>query len=117
MNKVAVRVAIGLVVVGCSSPPAAVELYTRQILPARNAGAYATLIPELRGTLVLEDATAACSVAVADGAKEPTDPACICAHSSQTDWQQRCVAWFQSTDAGTPSQPPTPAGDAGDGGH
>jgi hypothetical protein len=115
VNKMAVCVASVLVVAACSSPPAAVELYTRQILPARNAGAYATLIPELRGSLVLEDATAACSVAVADGAKEQTDPACVCAHSSQTDWQQRCLAWFQSSDAGTPSQPPVATGL--DGGH
>jgi hypothetical protein len=100
-------------ILACTStvPPALVE-YAKQDLPARNAGAYSTLIPELRGELILKDAAAACSVALAEKKKETEDPACICTHSSQADWQQRCAAWFQ-TAGGATSPTPAPVADAG----
>lgn len=90
-------IAIALVALtsGCGGVPPALVEYARADLPGRNAGAYSALTPELRGELVLKDAAAACSVALAQGAKETEDPACVCTHSSQTDWQQKCEPWFK----------------------
>lgn len=88
-----VAMVVGLVA-GCHSVPPPVVEYSTRILPARNAGAYAAIVPELRGELVLQDATAACSVAVAEGAEEAEAPACECSRSTQSDWEQKCSAWF-----------------------
>lgn len=93
---------------GCGLPPAIVE-YAHADLPARNAGAYAALTPELRGELVLKDAAAACSVALSEGAKETEAPPCICTHSSQTDWQQKCDPWFKAAPGAATATLPSPA--------
>jgi hypothetical protein len=91
-----------LIILAASSPlltacgpsvPAPVSAYAAT-LPGRNANQYATIIPELRGELVLQDAAVACSVAIADGKKEAEAPACVCSHSDQATWQTRCQPWF-----------------------
>lgn len=79
---------------GCASVPPALDYYSTTVLPKRNAGGYSTLIPELRAELVLQDATAACSVAVAKGADEATAPACVCSKSGQDDWESNCFGWM-----------------------
>lgn len=116
---VALIAVTGVGLSGCSPIPPALDVYAKTDLPGRNAGKYSPLIPELRGELVLNDAAAACSVALAQGKKEDVDPACICTHSSQADWQQKCQAWFQTApgDGGAPSgaDAGTPPSDAGGG--
>jgi hypothetical protein len=84
-----------LAIVACHKIPPPVTEYTTKDLPQRSAKEYQALIPELRAELVLRDAAAACSVAVANGKEEETAPACVCAHSSQSDWESKCDAWFK----------------------
>lgn len=84
--------ALGLT--GCHEVPPPLVKYANDVLPKRNAGAYQAVVPELRSVLVLQDATAACSVAVANGEEEADAPACKCANSSEADWEANCAGWF-----------------------
>jgi len=94
LSRLIIAAATSSLLVACGpSVPAPVSAYAAK-LPGRNANQYATIIPELRGELVLQDAAVACSVAIADGKKEAEAPACVCSHSDQTTWQTRCQPWF-----------------------
>jgi hypothetical protein len=99
-------------VVGCASVPEPLVRYAEETLPRRNAREYADLEEELRAELVHQDATAACSVAVASGKEDKDAPACSCASSAQDDWKSACQAWFASVPGGLTPEPddePEPA--------
>jgi hypothetical protein len=70
---------------------AAVEKYA-QTLPARANVAYASIMPELKKELVLNDASLACLVDKDHG--EPKAPSCTCADGKPDDWQANCTAWI-----------------------
>lgn len=94
----------------CTSVPPAVDAYVKNDLPKRSGTSYAPLLPELRGELVLQDAVAACSVALAEGAKETDAPACVCAHATGSDWQQKCATWTGATSGAGSDAGPSDAG-------
>jgi Transposase IS66 family len=50
-------------------------------------------------------------VADAHSVYEHVSPSCICTHSSQTDWQQNCAAWFKTV--GSPTAPSSTGGSGG----
>lgn len=114
------RMVLAVLVIGTqtachSTVPLPVTRYATVDLPprGRSDGAYASLTPELRQELVLQDATAACSVDVAGGTEEAESHACACSNSSGETWEANCQAWIGGSEP-APSSPEEP--DAGAGG-
>jgi ABC-type uncharacterized transport system auxiliary subunit len=94
---------------GCLRVPAVLEAYVLELPKRGDAnGAYSSLEPELRGSLVLADAAAACSVDTVNDIAQESSAACRCTRSSLADWQSNCKSWLSGES--TPTDTPAPKG-------
>lgn len=105
MRRIIGAIILGCAAVACGSTPPALTLYAEKELPGRNRGTYNSLDALIRAQLVLADATAACSVDVANGKDEKTSAACKCSAATSDTFEQVCAPWF---DLGGPAPAPTP---------